>query len=270
MLASTLERCQGIVPVCVCEREVATPLAAAMRAAGLNATDELEAAQSVPHPVVILEYPHEHPNARERTAELSSQLDAAVCIAVERPGANPKGEYHWSLGKNVTGDIAPIDFLYRQLQEQGVPTLAIGDFGNELGMGSLYDVVRSETPAGANCGCGCEGGTACATAADVTVLSSTSDWGAYAVAACVAYMAGDWEALPPTGAYRRMLEDAVRAGAIDGPTRYADFRIDGIELDLNCRLLDLMRDSIKATFTRPAHSPILDFRAQRLNRGVSK
>ncbi|MFZ0217448.1 MAG: glutamate cyclase domain-containing protein, partial [Candidatus Dormiibacterota bacterium] len=163
---------------------------------------------------------------------------------VERPGANDRGRYHYSGGAPAPETIAALDPLYDAVRGRGALTIAIGDRGNELGMGAIADAVRAETPAGANCGCGCGGGTACPRAADWTVVASTSDWGAYAIAAALAHLQHDPAVLIDGAAYRRVLHRAVEAGAIDGPTKYATPWIDGVDEDTNAHLLELLRGAV--------------------------
>lgn len=255
VVAAALDRSCGAVPVFVAESEVCGPLTAALHAAGLNVVHILSGGDEVPHRAVVLEFAVD--------PDLSHEIAPAVCIAIERPGANPRGEYHFALGKNVTADIAPIDSLYRAVAGRKTPTIAIGDFGNELGMGAIYEEIRSETPAGADCGCGCGGGTACATPADVTIVASVSDWGAYALAACISYLKRDPAVLVAADVYRRILDDTVRAGAIDGPTRYAAPFIDGIDDRFNAALLEVMRGAVRYPALPTEHSAIRHFRAGR-------
>jgi D-glutamate cyclase len=267
VLAAALERACGAVPVFVCESEVMVALSAALRGAGLNVLPDLESTVDMPHPTVVLPFPYEQQAAEAESARLATAIEPVVCVAIERPGANPKGQYHFAMGKNVSADIAPIDLLYRKVMDTGVPTLAVGDFGNELGMGAIIDTIRAETPAGGNCGCGCGAGTGCATPADVTVLASTSDWGAYAISACLAYLRKNLEVLVSAQVYGRIGDDAVRAGAIDGPTRYAVPWVDGIDDGFNAALLELMRGVVRYPAKPTAHSPIRLFHLTRRQAG---
>lgn len=263
ILALALERATGVLPVFACEAEVRPPLMAALRGAGLNVCQDLEQASLLPHAALVMDFPLEREMAERTATDLAARLRPAACIAVERPGANLQGQYHLALGQNVSELIAPVDVLYRRLADQGVLTAAIGDFGNELGMGAIGEVVRAETPAGADCGCGCGGGTACMTPADLTVVASTSDWGAYAVAACLAHLERNPSVLIGADAYRRVLEDAVRAGAVDGPTRYAEPRIDGVDAGYSSRLLELMREAVLYPDKPSADGAIRRYRARR-------
>jgi D-glutamate cyclase len=263
VLALALERTLGVLPVFVAEQEVLPPLRAALRAAGLNVCEGLDHTADIPHPAVVLEFPYDRSDAEQAAAALSEAIQPAGCIAVERPGANPKGEYHFSGGRNVTRWIAPIDLLYDRVKSAGTLTIGIGDRGNELGLGAIGDVVRKETPAGANCGCGCGLGNACMTPADHTIVATTSDWGAYALSAALSHLKGDPGALISAEAYRRVLHEAVQAGAIDGPTKYAAPYIDGVDDGFNSHLLELMRGAVTYPRRSVAGAPNRSFRARR-------
>lgn len=77
----------------------------------------------------------------------------------------------------LTGFVVPVGYPRDRrphrhgdsaVREGGALTVAIGDFGNELGMGAIGETVRSVTPAGARCECAC-GGTAWMIAAGVAM-----------------------------------------------------------------------------------------------------
>jgi hypothetical protein len=99
------------------------------------------------------------------------------------------------------------------------------------------------------------------------VLASVSDWGAYAIAACLAYLKRDPAVLVTGDVYRRVCEDAVRAGAIDGPTRYATPHVDGIDPGFNAALLEVMRGAASSSSRSAGHSAIRLFRAARERAG---
>jgi len=239
------------------------PLKAALRAAGLNVCESLDRTQDIPHPAVALEFPQDSSQAQSAATKLAETVGANACLAVERPGANPIGQYHFSGGRNVTSWIAPVDILYDLVAAAGVLTVGIGDRGNELGMGAIGDVVRREAPAGADCGCGCGQGNACMTAAEFTIVATTSDWGAYALAAALAHIKHDVNVLISSDAYRRVLHEAVQAGAIDGPTKYAQPFIDGVDDQFNTHLLELMRGAVIYPNRPGISSSTRGFRARR-------
>jgi D-glutamate cyclase len=264
VLAAALEKACGAIAVFVCEPDVTPPLAAGLRAAGMNVVRDLDSAAAAPHAAVILGFQANVDDAPEYSQGLARTISPVACIAVERPGANSKGQYHFALGRNASADIAPVDLLYEAARVAGSLTVGVGDFGNELGMGAIYETIRRETPAGAECGCGCGGGTACPTVADVTVVASVSDWGAYAVAACLAHLKRDPAILINADGYRRVSESVVAAGAIDGPSQYAVPHIDGIDANFNACLLEVMRGAASYPTRSRKHSVIRLFRAGRI------
>ncbi|MGB2982757.1 MAG: glutamate cyclase domain-containing protein, partial [Candidatus Bipolaricaulia bacterium] len=67
-------------------------------------------------------------------------IDAA--IAIEKPGVNRAGILHTFDGKPIEGGSRSIDGLFLEMNRLGVPTVGIGDLGNEIGFGVLYDTVR--------------------------------------------------------------------------------------------------------------------------------
>ena len=64
------------------------------------------------------------------------------------------------LGKDITNLEAKADILFEKLKEKGVLNIAIGDLGNELGMGTLKDHLEKYIPRAAkgSCDCPCKGG----------------------------------------------------------------------------------------------------------------
>lgn len=264
VLAFALSRCYQAVPVFACEPALMEALRACVTATGLLAFDSLADARACPNAVAFLPFNAAPADGRRVARELAALIEPSACIAIERPGRNTKGQYHFAGGQNVSDAIGPIDDLFEEVGRRGVPTLAIGDFGNELGMGAIAETVKRETPAGGNCGCGCGGGTACEIAADLTVACTVSDWGAYAVASAISHLEQTPGALVPGGTYRRILDAAATAGALDGTSRMAIPHIDGVADDYNTRLVEQLRAAV-AYPSRPQYNNAMRaFRATRL------
>jgi hypothetical protein len=262
VLGRALEVALGIQPVVVCEPQIFPPLAAGFTAAGMQVFYSLEVAQNLPHSVVLLPFPNDD-TAQDEAIRLAELIDPAACVVIERPGRNPKGQYHFAMGKNVTEWIAPVDFLYEEVARKNVLTIAIGDFGNELGMGAIGEVVRAETPAGAECGCPCGGGIACLIGSDIAIACSVSDWGAYAVAAALSYLKSDPFVFMSGETYGRVLNATVLGGCIDGTSTYAIPHIDGIDEAFNIRLVEMMSDLISYPSRINKHHVSKLFRARR-------
>lgn len=114
----------------------------------------------------------------------------AAVVSIEAPGANDAGVYHNAGGMDVSVLEAKTDALWAKLRELGVPSVAIGDLGNEIGMGKIADHIRSFVPftAHGECSCGCKGGILAQSTADSIITATCSDWGCYGLMAALAYL----------------------------------------------------------------------------------
>ena len=230
LLARGLAAAFGIVPVLATDDTAIGPLAAACRAADLS------------RQVVIVPFPAgSTPTAiRPFAADLLSRANPRVVISIERPGANRLGVHHNARGQSISDITAPLDELFKQAQKARVPTVAIGDLGNELGMGVVANTLRTLSPLGSQCACPCGSGIACDTPADVTVVGAISDDAAYGILACLAALRGDISILPTPDILQAVLRAAVAAGAVDGLTGKSEYSIDMLGEAIHCALIGLM------------------------------
>lgn len=235
VLAYALVRALGVVPVFVCEPEAFSVVGDALRAAGLSVSADIATARTYGG-AALLGFPRTETDPAGLSARLLDEISPAATIAIERPGASADGEYHFAGGANVSSSIARIDGLFAGSTARGIRTLAIGDFGNELGMGAIADVVKAETPAGYL--------TANELPADATIACTVSDWGSYALSAAIGHLTDKAEAYPTTENYVRIASAACAAGAIDGTSRLAIPDIDGVPATYNARLFDQLRDVV--------------------------
>ncbi|HVW02824.1 MAG TPA: glutamate cyclase domain-containing protein [Planctomycetaceae bacterium] len=108
----------------------------------------------------------------------------------------------------------------------GMKTVGIGDGGNEIGMGCIpWEELarRLEGEIGAK--------IPCRIATDWNIISGTSNWGGYALAAAVLLLRGETERLRPFDReqQRHALEYLVEHGpAVDGVTRRREATVDGL------------------------------------------
>ena len=102
-------------------------------------------------------------------------------VAIERAGRNSHGTYSSMKGKDISQYVEPIDELFEIAQQNPhIMTIGIGDGGNELGMGKVYDSVVKNIPLGET--------IACCVSADFLIAAGVSNWGGYALA-CGLYVA---------------------------------------------------------------------------------
>jgi D-glutamate cyclase len=180
--------------------------------------------------------------------------DAAV--TVEKLGRNRHGVYHSIFGA-VIEDQQPLgDELIEALAAAGKPTIGIGDGGNEVGFGAVYDDAVRLVPRGGDCGCPCGGGIVTATATGIVYPASVSNFGAYAIATALGILEERPLLLVSPERVAAGVEAAVVNGCLDGgtfePGRLAD---DGIPVDGVMAYVGLLRTIACQHFrTTPRHA----------------
>ncbi|HLM13859.1 MAG TPA: glutamate cyclase domain-containing protein, partial [Reyranella sp.] len=105
-------------------------------------------------------------------------------VAIERCGRSADGRPRNMRGVDVSPWTAPLDDLF--LAGPWI-RLAVGDGGNEIGMGKLPPGLIARTvPNGEK--------IACVTSCDRLVVAGVSNWGAYGLMAALAVVRPDWAA----------------------------------------------------------------------------
>lgn len=151
-----------------------------------------------------------------------SALDLAALVAVERLGPNRHGRVMTMRAVDITASTAP---LHAAFDLPGLVTGAVGDGGNEIGMGNVpLDVVAAAVPHGSE--------IACRTPVGALVVAGTSNWGCYGLVAALARAVPDraaaLRALLDPALDRALLDAASAAGGIDGVTGEPGPTVDGV------------------------------------------
>lgn len=156
----------------------------------------------------------------------------AAAATVEKLGHNRKGVYHSIFGTPLVEQDAEGDEFVEAMNAAGKPTVGIGDGGNEIGFGAMFDPARELVPRGADCGCPCEDGIVTSTGTSIVFPAAVSNFGAYAIAAAAAILRDAPESFPSADDVAGAMAAAVDEGCLDGgtfqPGLVAD---DGIPLD---------------------------------------
>jgi len=153
-----------------------------------------------------------------------------LVIAIERCGPAADGRPRNMRGTDMSSYTAPLEVLF---SAGPWTTIAIGDGGNEVGMGSVP--VDQHVPLGHQIGC--------VVPADCLVACGVSHWGAYAMLAALALMRPDWSAPMLQGLNpaldRAVIEAMVRNGpAVDGITLRREPTIDGLGMHVHQEVMD--------------------------------
>jgi hypothetical protein len=236
VLARSLLRARSASAVFPCERHFAGAIEAALRGIGLSPVHADRAAIRPGDPVAIMEVVDGPLNA---DAWLLRHRPSLV-VAIERPGRSASGTYHSMSGTNVEHCLENIEEVFVGAGARGVPTVAIGDGGNEIGMGSLRDVVEAHVPKGKTCGCGCGGGIAARSEAGTVVTAVVANLGASAIAASLALLTSRRDVLPSTALEMRALAACAASGAVDGQHNECVPSADGLGASAYAGVLEII------------------------------
>jgi hypothetical protein len=241
----------GIVPFIVIEEQLCDAMMACLTGAGFRVMEPSEAiacatSPSPIHGAAILPFPVDTDEARERAEELIAQFSPTAVIAIEKGGMNEKGIIHNGRGVDTTADMAKADMLMREALSNDILTIGIGDGGNEIGMGTIREVIREYIPYGAKCQCPCGAGLAPVTRTDVLVTAAVSNWGGYGIDAALAILCENPDVLHNPETEARILRMGADAGLIDGMTGHCIPGADGMVHTMHQAMVTLLAGIVEA------------------------
>lgn len=168
---------------------------------------------------------------------LLERLRPTHFFTVEHPGKGADGHFHNMRGRVIDAMVTDADFLLPLSRRLGAVTVAIGDGGNELGMGALRSVVEAHVPHGKT--------LAAVERADFTLAAGVSNWWGWGAAALLSAATGR-RLLPSPEEELRLLRAVVASGGVDGCTREAALSVDALPLSVHQELLRRMEDALDA------------------------
>lgn len=157
-------------------------------------------------------------------------------VAIERCGLSADGRPRNMRGVDVSPWTAPLDDLFTA---NDWVRIAVGDGGNEIGMGKLPPaLIAKAVPNGDR--------IACITSCDHLIVAGVSNWGAYGLMAALALVRPSW-----AGAIDKFLTAerdlsltkaiVTKAGAVDGVTARSEATVDGFGPAVHGGLIDGLR-----------------------------
>lgn len=236
-LARFIEECFGAIPIIVTEQSLTNFSQVALRAAGLIVADleiALQSKKSASKASVasVIAFTTSWDDSKKAAQELLENIEPKAVIAIEIPGANRNREFH-----NVTGRVVPtelvakVDAIIEQANLKNILTVAIGDGGNELGMGNAAETIKQHLKNGEE--------ISPVTKVDHLIISSVSNFGAAGLAAGIAALKGNLGIFSNVDLVR-ITERVSDAGAIDGLSAYLDPKNDGVNQSDSLSLMRLL------------------------------
>ncbi len=147
---------------------------------------------------------------------------------VERLGRAADGRYYNMRREDITNWTAPLDSF---AMHGDIPVLAVGDGGNEVGMGAIHGPLRAHMPDYAE--------FLCVVGADVCLPVDVSNWGAYALVAAMSSLVGEWLG-QTTQEERAMLEVLCACGVVDGVSKQSALSVDGLDIEVQLQVRDAL------------------------------
>ncbi|KIC21307.1 glutamate cyclase domain-containing protein [Leisingera sp. ANG-Vp] len=191
--------------------------------------------------IVMLPYATEDEAGRAQAVQMLDALTPDLLFSTERVGRNEHGVYHSMKGIDYGMGRARVDFLFDEALARGIPVVAVGDGGNEIGMGKVADHVKAYVPYGDTCQCGCGGGIGAVTSCDVLVTAACSNWGCTAIAAAMAARADNAKLLHTPEREALLLDTMVANGLINSTHGIVDDSVDGFPRQSHLAVAELCR-----------------------------
>ncbi len=206
----------GATPIIACAAPLAGALGKDYRILPLEAC-ELAAAEA---------------NARATLAELQPD----VVLSIERPGLCDDGRYYNMRGEDISARCGVFD---PYLDLANCPTIAIGDGGNEIGMGKIANAIAGLNIRGAVTSC------------DELLVADVSNWGAYGLLALLGHWAGRdlFDAIDPEA----ILAYLSAHGSVDGVTRENTLTEDGLSASEGLSVIQSLRQLVATHHSQTLH-----------------
>lgn len=171
--------------------------------------------------------------ADEQSEELINKYKPDHIIAIERPGRSADNKCYSMYGEDITCFCPNTDILFIKAKERGIPTSAIGDGGNELGMAKIKDLVKKYVN---------KGEIICAQfETDNLIVAGVSNWGAFGLCAGLSII-NNKNLMIDDNKYEILMKEIVKAGAVDGCSKKREISVDGISYEENLIVYNKLKE----------------------------
>ena len=168
-----------------------------------------------------------HDQREKEAADALAKYQPEAIVSIERPGQAEDGDYYNMRGESIGARAACFDSFVRQAE---CPTIAIGDGGNEIGMGNIYEALAQLDI------------NASATKVDELCIADVSNWGAYGLMAFLSIW-NDKDLLADVVPLD-ILKYLSELGSVDGVTRENELTEDGLNVKEGESILAELRSLI--------------------------
>ena len=231
----------NVTPWIIGEAAIQAPMAACVHSLGLPMHQVPLSSGGTADGAVFQPFPTAVPAAQEAAQLLIEQVQPAAIVVTEKVGPNHLGVAHSAMGIAIPdGARFPIEHVLDAAHAANIPTIAVGDNGNDIGFGIIEDVVRRYKPYADVCQCPCGGGLATVTKTTHLVTAAVANWGAYGIVTCLAVLQRKPELLHSAAEELSMINACVQAGAADGITGRLEATVDALPATVHGGIVELL------------------------------
>jgi len=162
---------------------------------------------------------------------LLSDYNPVCHISIERCAKNINGMYRTSSGIDISEYTPALDKLF-EVGNKSVPTIAIADGGNEIGMGNFKEFLEKNIKV-----------VPSVVEYDFIIIASVSNCGAYGFIASLE-KESKVSLLPNFEAVDTYMDYIISLGAIDGMTLKNEKSVDGKSWELEKKIIEDLRNYI--------------------------
>ena len=225
----------GATPILLTEAEFVENLSATALAAGLGLRNP-DYASKTAFTTTVLPLAADGSAVAQAEAYFES-FSPTLVIATEKIGPNAEGIAHMSSGTPAAASRARAEHIFDLAAARGIPSIGIGDNGNEIGFGRIEGAVKKWKPGGER--------LATRVATDVLFPANVSNWGAYGVIAALSILLGRTDLLHDVETERRMIEACVATHAVDGSTGRHILAVDGTPLAMQQAVVTMLAGIVR-------------------------
>ena len=182
--------------------------------------------------------------ARAQADALLERFRPRAVLSVERAGLTADGTYRNMLGQDYSEGRARLDHVVAGARARRIPTVGVGDGGNEIGFGAIREAVVRHVPHGAI--------LCAASATDIVLPAGVSNWGCYAILAALALVKGDASLAHTPDLERRLIEASPLLGLIDGSSGKLEPTVDGMPVEVHRGIVALLAETVRRGLARSA------------------
>ena len=181
--------------------------------------------------IIYMDIKMENENKINFIEKIIKEYNPVGMISIERCGLNTENKYANMRNIDISEHTAEIDLFFSNYYNK-IPTIGIGDGGNEIGMGNLEHIIKDNLNL-----------VPCKIKVDKLIISSVSNWGGYGLAAYLCLLTKNkefFETVEET--IKNYIKYIISLGSVDGVTHENKEKVDGNDIDIE---LNIIRSLLK-------------------------